>query len=215
MIMDWSEFIKHLLEQDLVLSSDDAEQLTGIRQPIIDRWKSKPLKRKVHRDSIRKLQDGLKIKIDDSDPEKLTYRLISEMVKEGNVKTISIFKYPILSQVYAGSSMNLFVQENISDYVNLPYEKNERCFALRVHGNSMNHKIEEGDIVLADMDKEVVNGCIVICRLKDGKQIIKRYRELQNDLAMFYSDNGSYEPLTISKTEIEAIYRIVGIWKKL
>lgn len=210
--MNWSELIETLV-RELRLSEPELAQRTGITYPTITRIRSGKTKKPTQA-IIRQLEEGLKIKIDDSNPQKLTYKLTSE-IKESAKETISIHNYPIISQVFAGPSMSMFVKENISEYVNLPYEKKENCFAIRVHGDSMNHKIEQGDVVLADMDKEIVNGCIVIARLKDGKQLIKRYRELEGSIAMFYSDNGNYEPLTVPKTEIEAIYRIVGIWKKL
>ncbi len=124
-------------------------------------------------------------------------------------------EYPILSRVYAGSSPSLFVAENILDYVTLPYPKKENCFAVVVRGDSMNHKIEEGDTVLADMEKEIYNTDIVIARFKNGEQIIKRYRKINEIEIMFYSDNGNYIPLIKNINEIEAIYRIVGIWKKV
>jgi len=37
--MNWSEFIRLLFDVELRLSSPEAEQITGIRQQIIDRWK--------------------------------------------------------------------------------------------------------------------------------------------------------------------------------
>lgn len=212
--MNWSELIENLV-RDFRLSEPELAQRTGITYPTITRIRSGKTK-KPTQSVIKAIENGLKIKINDSDPKNLTYKLISEIKEDASREaTIQLNNYPLISNIYAGSSMALFVSENITEYVNLPYDKKERCFALRVHGDSMNHKIEQGDIVLADMDKEVINGCIVVCRLKDGRQIIKRYREIEGNVAMFYSDNGNYEPLTIQKSEIEAIFRIVGIWKKL
>lgn len=210
--MDWKSFLEQLLK-DFRYSTYKLEKKHNIKSATISKILTGKTK-KPSQETIEDLEKVFKIKIDDSNPQNLTYRLTSD-IKESAPETISIHNYPIVSQVYAGPSMSLFVQENISEYVNLPYEKKENCFAIRVHGDSMNHKIEQGDIVLADMDKEVINGCIVVARLKDGRQIIKRFREIEGSVAMFYSDNGNYEPLTVPKAEIEAIYRIIGIWKKL
>ena len=211
--MNWSEFINKLLNQDLRLSSLEVEGKTGIRQPVIDRWKNGEIS-KPQRNTIRRLEEGLNIKIDDSDPENITYKKLPEEKEFEEIET-KIHDYPVLSHVYAGNSPDMFIKENISEYVSLPYKKKDNCFAVRVIGDSMNHKIEEGDIILVDMDAEVTNGSIVIARLKTGKQIIKRYRAVSNQNSMFYSDNGNYEPLVVDMKEIEAIYKVVGIWKAL
>lgn len=56
MFMDWREFINHLLLQDLKLSPKEVEAETGIKQPIINRWMLKGLKKQAHRYTIRRLE---------------------------------------------------------------------------------------------------------------------------------------------------------------
>ncbi|MEW6041306.1 MAG: S24 family peptidase, partial [Elusimicrobiota bacterium] len=208
--MNWSEFISHII-REFRLSEVDLASISGMTYPTVNRIR-RGITISPNQSTIKRLEEGLKIKIDDRDPSNITYKkLIPD--KEYEMIDRKLFEYPVLTKVYAGSSPMMLVSEEISEYITLPYEKKENCFAVIVRGDSMNHIIQEGDIVLADMDKEIINGKIVIARLRNGKQIIKRYRELPGDLVMFYSDNGSYEPLTLPKSEIEALYRVVGIWK--
>ena len=207
-------FLENLLI-DLRITANGFQEKYDVRSfsTIMNKLKNNP-KKKLHPETKGKIEDALKIKINDSNPEDITYNKIATANPTAETD-IPLNKYPLISKVYGGDSLAMFVNENISDYIPFPYYKKERCFVVRVSGNSMNHKIEEGDLVLVDMDKEIINGCIVIARLNDGKQIIKRYRELPNGISMFYSDNGGFEPLTMQSDEIEAIYRVVSIYKQV
>ncbi len=214
MIMDWSEFIKHLLEQDLVLSSDDAEQLTGIRQPIIDRWKSKPLKRKVHRDSIRKLQDGLKIKIDDSDPEKLTYSLTGQENDlignelQLNQKKIIYNSFPVVTVVRAGQP-NGVREDDVLYYAEFNYTKREGVVAVLVDGDSMEPELKHGDIVLIDKYADPISDNIVVAVFENNEHTIKKYRVLTEDLIELLPANKNYQSLIVKKSKLSAIYKVV------
>ncbi|MBS3945281.1 MAG: hypothetical protein KGZ42_07280 [Melioribacter sp.] len=205
-------FIEGLLK-DLRITANGFQEKYDIRSfsAIVNKLKNDPAKT-LHPETIGKIENALNIKIDDSNPNKITYKkLVPD--KEYEELNMKLHSFPVLTKVYAGSAPMMLVNDEISEYITLPYHKKENCFAVIVRGDSMNHIIQEGDTVLADMDKEVINGKIVVARLKNGKQIIKRYRELPGGTVMFYSDNGSYEPLTLPKSEIESLYRVVGIWK--
>lgn len=65
------------------------------------------------------------------------------------------------------------------------------------------------------LDAPIRNGSTVIARLRDGRQIIKKYKALPGNMAMFYSANGDYEPIIVRFSEIEVMFRIVGIWQNL
>jgi len=210
--MNWSEFIIELLEHDLRISSLEAANLTGIQQPIIDRWKRGDVQ-KPQRSTIKRLEEGLKIRINDRDIHNITYKR-----NEPDIQVVPIIskynEFPIISKVYAGDAPEMFTDENILDTIVLPYPKKDNVFAVRVVGDSMNHVIAEGDLILVDMDKEIMNGKIVIARLRSGKQIIKRYKLVSPFEVMFYSDNGNYDPIFVNTNDIEAIYRVVYILKE-
>ena len=210
--MNWKELIDRILS-DFRISTYELADKTGLTQPTLFRIRSGSTD-KPTANTIKRLEQGLNIKIDDRDPENITYKR-NEKAQEFQIINTELHEYPVVTNVYAGNSPALFQEDNIKEYVQLPYGKKENCFAVKVVGNSMNHIIDEGDLLLVDMDKEISNGCIVVALLKDGKQIIKRYRALTPGEVMFYSDNGNYEPLVLPNGEIEAIYKVVGIWKKL
>lgn len=103
--------------------------------------------------------------------------------------------------------------EQIVDYISLPYKKQENVFAVKVIGDSMNSRIEEGDIILVDSEAEFKNHDIVIVKLRSGEQLIKRYKAIDNRAVMFYSDNAKYEPRICPIADIEVMYKVVKILK--
>lgn len=164
----------------------------------------------VHPETIAKIEKALKIKIDDSKSE-ITYVRASEAQYLN--REIKLYEYPIISQISLGSVMVLLKKENIVDYITLPYDRKENCFAVFVKDDSMSPRIDPGDIVLIDMDLELKNDNIIVALLKNGKQIIRHYKEVSPEIILLHSDNPNYKPITIEKNEIEVIYTIVGTWK--
>jgi SOS-response transcriptional repressor LexA len=206
--MNWQEFISKLL-RDFRLSSPEFETKTGVSNVTVSNLKTGQTK-SPSQNTIKKIEKSLDIVIDDSNPDHITYKRLSNKNElEAIVKTRN--EYPLIREVFAGESPMLFIQENISDYVPFYYSKKEGCFAVRVVGDSMNGTITEGDLVLIDMDLDIQNGKLVVARFKDGKQVIKRYKSLPNNMVMLYSDNNNYEPITVPETEIEAIFRVAAI----
>lgn len=209
--MSWQTFLEKLLK-DFRISDYELSKIAGISAPTFNRIRRGETE-KPYQNTIKKIEEGLRIKIDDRDPNNITYKRLPDKIEFEKIEP-NLHEYPVITTVYGGASPNMFVAENIEEFIILPYEKKENCFAVRVKGDSMNHKVEEGDIILVDMTKEITNGSIVIARLRDGRQLIKRYRNLHPNI-MLYSDNGNYEPMFVNANDIEAIYKVVGIWKKV
>ncbi len=119
------------------------------------------------------------------------------------------YQYPVLSEVFAGEP-NSFVKEHFEEYYSFPYKKNDnRCFVLRVNGESMESTLSSGDLVLCDMDAPLTENCLVAVKLSNGNQYIKRYREVNYAFIQLSSDNPNYDTRLIDKKDIVAIYRVV------
>jgi SOS-response transcriptional repressor LexA len=124
------------------------------------------------------------------------------------------FDYPLVSMLSAGSMIEFFNDE-VTEKVAFSYPKKYGCMALRVRGESMHPTIENGDIVLVDSGAKLYEGCIVAARLKSGEQLIKRYRVLPHNLIQLDSDNFLYDPITVSKEDIELIMPVVKIQRSI
>lgn len=208
----------HLLEnllRDLRLTANGFQDKYEFRSfsTIMNKLRRFPDK-KLHPETIAKIEQALNIKIDDSDPTNITYKKISrEELPPGHefTDTIPAYKYPLLGVVYAGEP-DLLNHELIDEYEYFPYRKNSnRCFSLRVNGKSMETTVQDGAIVLADMDAQLTDGCLVAVKLKNGNQYIKRYYNLNYVFVKLSSDNPEYGVRLIDKTDILVCYRIVMI----
>lgn len=119
------------------------------------------------------------------------------------------YSYPILSEVFAGEP-DSFVEHEYDEYYSFPYKKNSnRCFVLRVNGESMESTLSNGDLVLCDMDEPLTDNCLVAIKLANGHQYIKRYREINYAFVQLTSDNPNFDTRLIDKNDIVAIYRVV------
>ncbi|PKL87373.1 MAG: hypothetical protein CVV23_15750 [Ignavibacteriae bacterium HGW-Ignavibacteriae-2] len=208
--MNWAEFTNWLFNDELRLSSLEVEACTGIRQPVIDRWKKGEVG-KPQRSTIRRLEEGLKIKIHDSDPQNITYQKISDDPKQTFDGAIPVYNYPLLATVYAGDP-ELLDHEYFDESIPFAYKKNsDKCFALSVNGKSMETTLRDGDLILVDMDLLPIDGDLVAVKLKNGNQYIKRYKNLNYAFIQLSSDNAEYGVRLVDKKDIDAIYPVVQI----
>jgi phage repressor protein C with HTH and peptisase S24 domain len=207
--MNWQEFINWLLDNELRLSTVDVENLTGIKNPIIYRWKEGSVG-KPQRSTIKRLEDGLGIKIDDRDPENITYKKVKETKVGGFEGEIPVTKIPLLSEVYAGEPQYLDTEYHDEYHFFVNMKPNHRCFALRVSGKSMETTLKDGAIVVVDMDAEYKDGDIVAVRLKNGEQYIKRFYDMNYAFIKLTSDNSDYGVRLIDKEHIDKIYKVAS-----
>lgn len=209
--MNWQNFIKQLMI-DFRMSGNQLAEKTGITQATINRITNGKTVT-PYPVTIKQLEEGLNIKIDDSDENNITYKEVKSNKKTYENIDVKFYQYPLITSVYAGISPGLIVAEQIVDYISLPYKKQENVFAVKVIGDSMNSRIEEGDIILVDSEAEFKNHDIVIVKLRSGEQLIKRYKAIDNRAVMFYSDNAKYEPRICPIADIEVMYKVVKILK--
>lgn len=206
----WQIFLEQLL-RDFRISQNMLAIKSGITQPTINRIVSGQTE-KPNPETIRRLEECLEVRIDDSDLKNITYTRIKEEKEEGIDGKIKVYKIPLLSNVYAGEPAMMYQATNIEEYVHFDYPFKENLFALRVNGDSMKGRIYDGDKVLVDPDAEIIDNCIVVVRLRNGEQFIKRFQKLSEQEILFTSDNQDYRPRVVKTIDIEVIYRIVAFY---
>lgn len=210
--MNWQDFIEQLL-RDFRLSSLELEQKTSVSNASISQLRTGKTK-KPNQFTIKNLEKGLGIRIDDRDPSNITYTIISkEDLPPGHefTDTRPAYRYPLIATVYAGEPA-LLDHEHVDEYSYFPYRKNNhRCFAVRVNGKSMETTIQDGAEVLVDMDAQLADGCLVAVKLKNGNQYLKRYYNLNYVFVKLSSDNPEYGVRLIDKSDILVCYRVVMI----
>jgi len=206
--MKWQEFINKLLN-DFRKSSYWLEKYHGLNSATISKIRN-GLTEKPNQETISALENILKIKINDRNPDNITYIKLSEVENKssgfsGSMHTINI---PVLSEVYAGDAMNLD-PVHYEETIPVVLMNNHKCFALRVVGKSMETTLRNNEIVVADIEAQIKDGDIVACRLKNGEQYIKRYYEMNYAFVKLTSDNSEYGVRLIDKNDIDKIYKVI------
>ena len=211
--MKWSEFLAHLFVE-FRYNTSKFEKEFGISNVALGKI-LKGTTQKPNVQTISIIEKAFNIKIDDSNPNNITYTNLSNPAG-GKTELefddkIQVFDYPVLSEVYAGDPKHVEVELNdISEQ--FTYRRREhKCFALKVNGDSMETTLRSGDIVLVDMELQPIDGDLVAVKLKDGRQYIKRFKDLNYAFIQLSSDNPDYGVRLIDKNDIVAIYPVVSI----
>lgn len=108
---------------------------------------------------------------------------------------------PILGQVGAG--IPLYAEENIIGWEEISPSLEGDYFALRIHGDSMSPRMQDGDIVICKRQDTAEDGDIVIA-VGGSEALCKRIR-LYKDGIELCSINPAYRPLSFSKAEVKSI----------
>lgn len=75
-------------------------------------------------------------------------------------------------------------------------------FGLQIHGDSMEPRMCEGDVVIVRQQDDAESGDVVIAMVNGNDAICKRLRKYRDGIELI-SNNPSYEPMFFSKEEIE------------
>lgn len=222
--MNWQQFIIRLLDYDLRLSSLEVEKRTSIRQQIVDRWKRGGID-KPHRNTIRRLEAGLSIRINDTDPENITYRVVqsydtlpaetatTQQMHFSDTQQSTEIVLPIEANIPAGPGS--FTPAN--DIISLQFDTAHQ-FALKIdryNGESMQPFLHPGDIVICDMRAGVQIGDIVAARWNNEQAAVKVLGDSSHvpDSFLLYSYNPVVRPIIVKKSEAR-LYRVVFIKKQ-
>ena len=83
-------------------------------------------------------------------------------------------------------------------------------FGLQIHGDSMEPRINEGDVVIVRQQDDAESGDIVIDLVNGDEATCKRLKKYADGI-MLISNNPKYEPMVFSNQEIfEKPVRIIG-----
>lgn len=116
----------------------------------------------------------------------------------------------VLGRVAAGIPIEAI--ENIIDTEEITEEmaKTGTFFGLQIHGNSMEPKMSEGDVVIVRQQDDAESGEIVIVTVNGTDATCKRLRKYRDGIELI-SSNPSYEPMFFSNEEIaEKPVKIIG-----
>lgn len=187
-----------------------AEKLGYKSYTTIQKWEmgtsEPPLKK------TRELADLFNVDIDELTNKDLEF---PEPKEKTSKKGITI---NVLGRVAAGIPIEAI--ENIIDTEEITEDmaNTGTFFGLQIHGNSMDPKISEGDIVIVRQQDDAESGEIVIVTVNGTDATCKRLRKYRDGIELI-SSNPSYEPIFFSNEEIvkkpvKIIGRVVELMAK-
>ena len=117
---------------------------------------------------------------------------------------------PVYSRVAAG--LPLEAVEDIIDREEIPERWGQigEYFGIRVKGNSMAPRIEDGDVVIVRKQSDADDGDIVIAIVNGNDAVCKRLRKYTDSIALV-SNNPAYSPMYFTLADTQDIpVRIIG-----
>ena len=113
-------------------------------------------------------------------------------------------KIPVLGTVPAGIPISAI--EDILDYEDVPQSWSNQgdFFGLRIKGNSMYPKLENGDIVIVKKQSTADNGDVVIAMVNGDDATCKRYKRMDAGI-MLTSDNSEYSPMFYTNEQVQSL----------
>lgn len=209
--MTWSELINKLLYEYRLSPAELAER-TGLSHSAIVQIQKRKVKRPFPH-TIRLLEEGLNIKINYDNPYNITFTKRDNLTLSN--KIIDYRGYPIVKQLKSNPNL-IFIRENIENYQVISYEKTEGCFFVRVTDQSMQPLISEGDLIFIDMNEQISDNNIVICLLKDGQELVRKFiRYNENIIGLIPINTNGYDTKFINITDVDIIYRVIKIVKNV
>lgn len=119
---------------------------------------------------------------------------------------------PILGRVAAGKP--ILATEYIEGYEEIPRKMAQTgdYFALRIHGDSMTPKIEDGDVVIVHQTDFADDGKIVIALVDNDEDAVCKRLKIYDSGVALWSINPAYQPIVAtSKNQIKIIGEVVQI----
>lgn len=126
----------------------------------------------------------------------------SDLVEEHFIEEKSQgLKIPVLGTVAAGIPISAV--EDILDYEEVPqsWENQGEFFGLRIKGDSMEPRMESGDVVIVRQQSDANSGDTVIVLVNGDDATCKRLQKTDNGI-MLVSTNPKYPPMFYSNEDI-------------
>ena len=126
------------------------------------------------------------------------------------VKTVDL---PLIAAVPAGKVATLFHPDFVDDYVTVDDVKDAQAFALKVKGNSMSPRIEDGDVVIVSPQQEARSGDVCVARV-NGEDTLKKVK-FEGNYIHLIPLNPEYDPVTVKKRDVNFVWKVVKLIKEL
>ena len=184
---------------------------SNVGQRIFEARKRRKISRKeiadflqVHETTIKRYEDGNTKKLPTDRLEKIAKYLntsIEYLMGWEDEQKPQGLKIPVLGTVAAGIPISAV--EDILDYEEVPqsWENQGEFFALKIKGDSMEPRMESGDVVIVKQQSDANSGDTVIVLVNGDDATCKKLQKTDNGI-MLVSTNPKYPPMFYSNEDI-------------
>ena len=159
----------------------------------------------VHETTIKRYEDGTTKKIPTEVVERIA-KFLNVSIDyltgwEYESQSQQGLQIPVLGTVAAGIPISAV--EDILDYEEVPqsWENQGKFFALKIKGDSMEPRMESGDVVIVKQQSDANSGDTVIVLVNGDDATCKRLQKTDNGI-MLVSTNPKYPPMFYSNEDI-------------
>ena len=197
--------------KELGLTLEDVGNFVGVSKSTVKKWESGYIYN-MRRDKIALLAKILKI-----EPTKLISEKPEQSNLSGAIPSQNIYQIPVFASVSAG--LGAYASNDILEYIPMvidnPYDVDD-TIGIRVRGDSMYPKIEDGDIIIVRKQDSVDSGDIAVLMLDGEEGLVKKvvYGETWIELHSF---NPEYKTRRFENEEVlrlRVVGLVVGSYKK-
>jgi repressor LexA len=164
-----------------------------------------------------------------SEPLNLDDAYLSGVLQElvdrsaGNVEQVATNAVPVINRISAGYPKDFtdlsYPPRVADDYVGCPDVRDADAFAARVHGDSMQPKYREGDIVIFSPAMSPRNGDDCFVRFEDGQTTFKRVffetGEMGDSVMRLQPRNEKYRPQVVPAEQVTGLYKAVYRYQRV
>lgn len=130
------------------------------------------------------------------------------------VAPLSIYSIPIYESVSAG--FGAAAVDSVVDYTSLPFRSKseaDETICIKVQGDSMSPKIENGDLIQVHRQTSVDSGDIAVVLLDGDNGFVKKVDYTETSITLT-SLNYNYPPIVLQGEDVQRV-RVVGKVKKI
>ena len=202
----FSRNLKRLMNENNIDRNTLCKNL-NFRYSTVSEWISAKKYQRI--DKIEMLANYFNVKKSDLIEDRIPAESNAELLPINEIRMI-----PIFETVSAG--FGAYASSDIVDYMPLFIESDYEAkdtLCIKVSGNSMYPKIEDGDIVQVHKQDIVDSGQIAVVMIDNENGFVKKI-ELGSDYIELISINPEYSPKRFEKEEMNRV-NIVGLVKKI
>lgn len=178
------------------LTLEELGSMVGVGKSTVRKWENGMIAN-MKRDKILKISEAL-----DTTPAYLMGW------KENTQKKGIVIN--VLGRVAAGIPIEAIEEIIDTEEISEELAHTGTFFGLQIHGDSMQPRICEGDIVIVRQQEDAETGDVVIALVNGDDATCKRLKKYHDGIELI-PNNPTYEPLFFSKEEIDSKpVRIIG-----